>query len=157
MKLLLRRIFLGKEYTVGRLWADGQYVCDTLEPVDRGLDCGMKLEDIMAVKRERGVTAIPTGVYGVTLQVRSPRFGERKQYAFCGGRLPRLVDVPGYEGVLLHIGNYQEDTQGCVLVGRNLVRGQLLSSAVTFRGLYGLLQAAVGRGEEMSMQVTRQG
>jgi len=155
MELVLRRIFLGEEYTVGHLWADGRYVCDTLEPVDRGLDCGMKLSEILGMKRERGVMAIPTGVYSVTLEVKSPRFGNWPQYAFCEGRLPRLVDVPGYEGVLLHIGNYREDTQGCVLVGRNLVRGQLLSSAVTFRSLYGLLEAAVRRGEDISMRVTR--
>lgn len=148
---------MGKEYTVGRLWVDGQYVCDTLEPVDRGLDCGMKLQDILGVKSRMGVTAIPTGVYSVTLEVRSPKFGRQQQYAFCKGRLPRLVDVPGYEGVLLHIGNYPEDTQGCVLVGRNLVRGQLLSSEVTFRRVYGLLLAAAQRGEEISMQVTRLG
>lgn len=148
---------MGKEYTVGRLLVDGKYVCDTLEPTDRGLDCGMKLEDIRRVKVNEGVTAIPTGVYVVTLEVKSPKFGGREQYAFCKGRLPRLVDVPGYEGVLLHIGNYPEDTQGCVLVGRNLVKGQLLCSAVTFRHLYGLLLAAARRGEEISMQVTRQG
>ena len=148
------RIFRGAEYTIGRLLADGEFVCDTMEPADRGLDASMKVEDIRRVKA-RGVTAIPTGCYALTLDVRSPRLGQRAAYAMCQGRVPRLEAVPGFEGVLLHVGNYPEDTQGCILVGHNLVRGQLLRSREAFERLYGLLRAARRRGERIELVVTR--
>lgn len=154
MKITLSRIFAAKTYTIGRLSLDGEYFCDTLEPTDRGLDSSMTEDAIRKVKA-KGLTAIPTGLYPLTLRVRSQRLGDRTNYAFCGGRLPRLEGVPGYQGVLIHAGNYPEDTRGCVLVGRNLVKGQLLSSGQTLRALYSRLQAAEKRGATLEMQVTR--
>lgn len=156
MELTLQRVYLGSEYTIGRLYADGERLCDTLEPTDRLLYRHTPLSDIAAAKA-LGTTAIPAGTYPLTLRQVSPRFGGRSQYAFCQGRLPRLQDVPGYEGVLIHIGNYPEDTAGCILVGENLVKGQLLRSTQTFRALYARLLAAEGAGETLSLRVTRQG
>ena len=50
--------------------------------------------------------------------------------------MPRLLNVPGYEGVLIHAGNTQKDTEGCILVGQNKVVGQVINSQATWKALY---------------------
>ena len=138
VELLLERIAKRKLYTIGKLYINGEYFCDTLEDTDRGLTSDMSGEEIMAIKI-KGKTAIPTGTYEVTLGVKSPKFSTskyQKQYGFCNGYLPRLLKVPGYEGVLMHIGNTPEDTDGCLLVGENKVKGEVVNSTNTFKKLY---------------------
>lgn len=134
MELLLRRIARKEKYTIGRLYIDGTYFCDTLEDTDRGLS---QDEGLAVCKRKKiyGVTAIPTGRYRVLTNVVSQRFSKYRQYQFCGGRLPRIINVPAFEGVLIHIGNYPKDTEGCVLVGRNTVVGAVMDSTATFKKL----------------------
>lgn len=154
MELRIERISVQTDYTIGRLLVDGVYFCDTMEPTDRGLVGTMTAEEVRAVKR-MGLTAIPVGRYRVTLAVKSPKMSAKVTYRFCDGRLPRLVNVPGYEGILIHIGNFPRDTQGCILVGRNVERGKLLYSTQMFRRLYEVLQAAVGRGEDVWAEVRR--
>lgn len=153
MELLLKRIFRGDKYTIGKLYCktysdeqyasgngfDLMYICDTLEDTDRGLDSKMTLDEIRSMK-VKGVTAIPTGTYSVTLDIQSPKFSNYKQYLFCNGYLPRLVGVPGYDGVLIHIGNTTQDTDGCILVGQNKVKGQVINSTNTFKELYQMLK-----------------
>ena len=94
MELLLRRIARRDTYTIGKLYIDGKYFCDTLEDCDRGLRQDMPASVIRAKKRQ-GITAIPIGRYKVTMGVQSPRFSKRAIYAFCDGYLPRLINVPG--------------------------------------------------------------
>ena len=141
MELLLKRIARRETYTIGKLYIDGEYFCDTLEDTDRGLRQDMSLPVIRAKKRA-GVTAIPTGRYKVTLKVQSPRFSKKEMYQFCKGYLPRLVNVLGFEGVLIHVGNTAKDTEGCILVGKNTKVGKVLESRVTFVNLYERLKAA---------------
>ena len=144
MELLLRRIARRDTYTIGHLYIDGRYFCDTIEDKDRGLRQDMSPSVIRATKR-KGVTAIPTGRYRVTLDVRSPKFSQKKyekNYGFCYGYLPRLINVPGFEGVLIHVGNTARDTEGCLLVGKNTRVGKVLESRVTFVKLYERLKEA---------------
>lgn len=141
MEIELKRIAKKADYTIGRLYVDGRYVCDTLEDTDRGLMCGMK-EDYMARTKVKGRTAIPRGRYKVGIDQVSPKFGKRAQYAFCGGRLPRLEDVPCFSGVLIHCGNTAKDTEGCILTGENKAVGQVLNSLEAFKRLYALLKTA---------------
>lgn len=143
MELELRRIARRDTYTIGRLYVDGEYFCDTLEDTDRGLRQDMDASVIRAIKR-KGVTAIPAGRYRVTLAVQSPKFRTKAAYQFCNGYLPRLVNVPGYEGVLIHVGNTARDTEGCLLVGRNTQVGKVLESRATFVRLYERLKGATG-------------
>ena len=146
MELLLKRIARRETYTIGHLYVDGAYVCDTIEDKDRGLTQSMSQAVIRAIKR-KGVTAIPTGRYRVTLDVRSQKFSQKKyekNYGFCDGYLPRLINVPGYEGVLIHIGNSAKDTDGCILVGKNTKVGKVLESRVTFVKLYEMIRKAKG-------------
>ena len=143
MDLLLKRIARRDTYTIGNLFIDGVYFCDTCEDKDRGLSQSLPASVNMAMKRY-GATAIPVGRYQVTLKVQSPKFKKKKQYEFCNGYLPRLINVPAFEGVLIHIGNTAKDTEGCILVGRNTKVGKVLESGVTFRKLYERLKAAEG-------------
>ena len=141
MELNINRIARRETYTVGRLYIDGKYFCETLEDKDRGLRQDMPVAVIRATKR-KGITAIPTGRYRVTLAVQSPKFSKRAIYQFCNGYLPRLINVPGYDGVLIHIGNTARDTEGCLLVGRNTQVGKVLDSRKTFIELYDRLLGA---------------
>lgn len=138
MELLLYRIARRDTYTIGHLYIDGKYFCDTIEDKDRGLSQNMQPSVIRATKR-KGITAIPTGRYRVTLEVKSPKFSAKKyekNYGFCDGYLPRLINVPGFDGVLIHIGNTARDTEGCLLVGKNTKVGKVLESRAVFVKLY---------------------
>ena len=141
MELNIKRIARRETYTIGRLYIDGKYFCDTLEDKDRGLRQDMPVAIIRATKR-KGITAIPTGRYRVTLAVQSPKFSKRAIYQFCNGYLPRLINVKGFDGVLIHIGNTAGDTEGCLLVGKNTAVGKVLESRVTFVRLYEKLKKA---------------
>lgn len=146
MDLILKRIFKGTDYTIGNLYVNGDKLSDTLEDTDRGLNSTMNLDDIKKIKKA-GITAIPTGRYKITLNVQSPKFKHYPQYSFCDGYLPRLISVPGYEGILIHIGNYASDTDGCILVGKNTVKGAVMDSTATFKKLLALMQEADNKKE----------
>jgi hypothetical protein len=83
----------------------------------------------------------------------SPRFSKKAAYKYIGGRLPRLVNVPGYQGVLIHIGNSAKDSSGCLLVGKNTQVGKVLQSTDTFRALYAKMKEAKERGEEITITI----
>jgi len=152
MNLILNRKFKLEKYSIGKLYVDGRFFCDTLEDTDRGLTNKMPLSEIQRLKK-KGITAIPLGTYQVVLNVYSPKFGAKSQYAFCKGFLPRLLNVPGYEGVLIHIGNTPADTEGCILVGKNNIKGMVTNSATTFKSLYTQLEAAAKRGETINLTI----
>lgn len=143
LELRLKRIARKNTYTIGHLYVDGEYFCDTIEDTDRGLNQSLPMTVNKKLKK-RGITAIPTGRYRVTLSVVSPKFSQKPAYAFCGGRLPRLINVPAFDGVLIHIGNTANDTEGCILVGKNTQVGKVLESTAIFKALYAKLQAAKG-------------
>ena len=142
MEIVLNRKWKKPNYTIGTLTIDGKFFCNTLEDTDRGLKDTMDISEIKAIKKPH-ITAIPTGTYQVTLNVVSPKFGSRKFYKeVCNGKVPRLLNVKGFEGILIHSGNKAEDTDGCILVGQNKVVGQVINSQATFRELYKLLSSS---------------
>ena len=137
MRLTLDRFFKGKDYTIGRLYIDGVYFCDTLEDTVRGLP-----EEEKIYSR----TAIPAGTYKITLNIVSPKYSLRKSYDWCGGRLPRLLNVPFFDGILIHAGNTAKDSAGCILVGENKEKGKVLNSMATLKRLYKVLKEHEGEG-----------
>ena len=141
MELLLERIARRDAYTIGHLSIDGKRFCDTCEDTDRGLRQDLPLS-VNQAKKRRGITAIPVGRYRVTLDVKSPKYSKKKQYDFCKGFVPRLINVPAFEGILIHIGNTAADSEGCILVGRNTKVGMVLESTKTFKALYEVLRKA---------------
>ena len=140
MELLLKRIAKKATYTIGHLSLDGQYFCDTIEDRDRGLNNQMPLSEIKA-KKVYGETAIPTGTYGLTMNVISPKYSKKKNFAFTGGRMPRLLSIPGWDGVLIHSGNTAKDSLGCIVVGENKQVGKVINSFATFKRLWPILDA----------------
>ena len=156
MRLSLKRIAKREKYTIGRLYIDGIYLCDTLEDRDRGLDSSMNVNTIKE-KKVYGETAIPVGEYEITLDVVSPKFSKYKFYMnTCKGKLPRLLDVKGFEGVLIHCAEgYKgaELLQGCIGVGKNTIVGGLTDCKSTFRKLYNKLREAKERNEQIWLSV----
>lgn len=152
MKLLLKRIALRPTYTIGQLFIDGERFCDTCEDKVRDTNKDGDLLD-EGEGKVYAETAIPYGTYDVTLNVQSPRFRTKKAYEFCKGFLPRLLNVPHFEGILIHIGNTAKDSGGCILVGENKVVGGLINSTATFTRLYGRLKAAADRGEKIEIEI----
>ena len=116
MKLLLKRIALRDTYTIGKIYIDGEYFCDTLEDKVRDLNKNGVFDG--DEKKVYGETAIPYGTYKVILSY-SPKFKRI---------LPELLDVPCFTGIRIHRGNTEKDTAGCLLVGENKVRGKVLNS-----------------------------
>lgn len=161
MELTLRRIanvlptagYRG--YCIGHLYADGQYLCDTLEPFDRKLDLFVDASG-MAKNKVIGQTAIPLGRYQIDFNTWSYRFGNREFYRHsCCGMPPRLMDVPCFDGVIVHVGNYPHETDGCILVGRNTQKGAVLESKETFKRVYRVMKEEVFEGRDVFINIIR--
>lgn len=134
MELLLKRIAKKNDYTIGKLYVNGTYFCDTLEDKDRGLTSNMSTEEI-ANKKVYGKTAIPTGKYTIIWNY-SNKFKKM---------MPLLLNVPGYAGVRIHSGNTEKDTLGCILVGINSQIGKVLNSRSTTSKLYAIISKACNK------------
>jgi hypothetical protein len=103
MKIKLKRIALKKDYTIGKLYIDDVYFCDTLEDAVRDLNKNGKFDN--GEKKIYGQTAIPYGTYEVTTNVVSSRFKNRIWAKPYNGKIPRLLNVQSFDGVLLHPGS----------------------------------------------------
>lgn len=152
MEITLIRKYPKQTYTIGQLYINGKFFCNTMEDTDRNLYQGMSEETIKQIKVPTQ-TAIPYGRYRITLNVQSPKYAKKKQYAKCNGYLPRLLNVPGFEGILIHIGNTAEDSAGCILVGLNKEKGKVLESTTTFWKLYDILKQANDNGEKIFINI----
>lgn len=142
MKIELERRWKRKGYTIGVLSVNGQRICETVEDEDRGLTADMPLQELQA-KKVKGQTAIPTGTYKVVITY-SPRF--KKQ-------LPLLQDVPGYEGVRIHPGNSAKDTEGCILCGRNTIKGGVTDSRLWTGRVIDMIDKALKNKEEVTIWI----
>lgn len=67
--------------------------------------------------------------------------------------MPRLLNVPGFDGILIHPGNTALDSYGCILVGKNTVKGKITQSKDTFAKLYKELKAAADKGETIEIEI----
>ena len=125
MRLTLIRIANRPTYCIGKLYIDGVYFCDTIEDTDRGLKDEMTEEEILK-KKVKGETAIPTGIYPVTITY-SPKYKKN---------MPLISNVKGYSGIRIHSGNTSKDTEGCLIVGKNKEVGKVLESRKMYNLLY---------------------
>jgi hypothetical protein len=142
MDLKLQRRFLKDDYTIGALFINGEYFCDTLEDTDRGLTQATSLEEIKE-KKIMHKTAIPTGIYKVIVKM-SPA---KKRI------LPFLLDVPGFNGILIHRGNSQNDSSGCILLGKNKVKGKVINSIECEKQLIAILTEIQEKEEEIRIEI----
>ena len=142
LELLVDRKYKKETYTIGNLYVDGEWFCNTLEDKDRGLKSSMSLEEVERSK-VYAETAIPAGRYVVKMDVASPKYNRVKWYKDnFGGRMPRLENVKGFSGVLIHPGTTAVDSAGCIIVGLNKKKGNVLESRVTFTKLWKKLEEA---------------
>ena len=138
MLIELRRDPSANGCTLGSLYIDGQFECFTLEDVVR------EVPGVEAVNWKIPCeTAIPSGIYRITI-TKSLRFHKM---------MPQLMDVPGFSGVRIHCGNCADDTEGCILLGRRRGTATILDSRLAFNTFFPKLQAAIGRGEEVTIRV----
>lgn len=153
MELIVERKYKKQSYTIGNLYIDGVFFSNTLEDADRGLDDSMSVDKILELKKP-AITAIPRGTYEITLDVISPKYSKVQFYKdVCNGKVPRLKNVKGFDGVLIHAGNTDKDSSGCLLVGVNKIKGQVLNSRETFKALYKLLQDRKSKGEKIVIKI----
>lgn len=143
MEILVERKWKKDNYTIGNLYINGKWFSNTLEDKDRGLKDSMSLTEIKTLKKPR-ITAIPTGTYEVTLNIVSPKFSKYPFYnSINGGRVPRLLNVKGFEGILIHVMDGPKGanlSEGCIGVGRNLIKGGLLQGKEYYKKLYDILK-----------------
>lgn len=142
MEIVMKRLYMKPDYTIGRMWIDGVPFCDTLEPPCRHLNNHRSLDKI-AKAREQGPMAVPNGRYRVLV---TP---SRKH----GRWLPQAIGVPGFPTVLIRPGNKPADTGGDILPGRNTRRGYVLDSTAHALALTSKATEAMERGEEVWLTV----
>lgn len=150
MKLKVWRRAFRSNYTIGKLYVDGNAFCDTLEDTNRDLNKNGKFDN--GESKVYGETCIPFGRYIVKLTY-SPKFAQKAAYksVLRKGALPLICDVPNFDGVRIHAGSSSKDTAGCLLVGKNTVVGHLTESMETFKNLYQALLDASDRGETITI------
>ena len=153
MEITLKRVYTSPKYTIGHIYVDGKYVCDTIEDTDRGLYDSMPVSEIAKAKVYKQ-TAIPKGTYRVTMNVISPKFNQKPYYRdFCGGKVPRILNVKGFDGILIHMGVNENSSAGCVIVGFNTVKGRVTRTQEAFEKLYGMLDAANKKNEKITIRI----
>ena len=135
MKLLLHRQTFSDKSSVGTLYVNGLKECHTLEDCDRHLEEGGE--------KVYGETAIPRNTYKVVITY-SNRFKQP---------MPLLVDVPGFEGIRIHPGNTDQNTEGCILVGVGIGNDRLYNSRQAYERLFNKLEAAEALGEEITIEI----
>ena len=155
MKCEVKRIFNNSKYCISHVYVNGEYICDGIEDTDRMLDDSMSVQEIQS-KKVYAKTAIPTGTYQLLLNIVSPKYSKKDYYKkFCNGKLPRLVNVKGFDGILWHRGNTEEDSAGCLILGYNKVKGKVINSQEAFEKLYKRLSEANKKGEKITVTYTR--
>lgn len=141
MKLRLERLWPKKDYTVGRLYVDDRLFCNTLE--DRIVDKNKNGVFDGDEKKVYSESAIPYGTYKIIYNW-SSKFGRN---------LPRLLNVPHFEGILIHPGNTAADSAGCILVGKNTEVGRLTNSRYISDELNKLIDEAQQKGEPITIEI----
>lgn len=135
MDIRIDRLYKKEDYTIGNLYINGKYLCNTLEDKVRDMETE---ED-----KVYGETAIPEGRYEVVLSY-SPHFKKI---------LPELLDVPMFKDIRIHAGNDKEDTKGCILVGENKEVGKVINSRKTMKKLMSRIKTAWDNGEKIYINI----
>lgn len=144
MEIKIKRIFKGDDYTIGNMYINGGYFCNTLED---------KVRNIPKEVKVFGKTAIPAGKYEIDMNSISPKFQNRSWAKKYKGIVPRLKNVPYFSGVLIHPGNTAVDTDGCILVGENNIKGKVLNSQKYWFILMDKLIKANNSGEKITIEI----
>lgn len=152
MELLITRNYKKDKYTIGKLYINNKLFSNTIEDKDRGLTSDMNESQIKGLK-VYGETAIPTGTYIIDMNTISPNFKNRTWAKPYGGKIPRLLDVKGFEGILIHPGNSHKDTYGCLICGLNTKKGMVTNSTEYFHKLMKVLLEAKLKEENITITI----
>lgn len=153
MEIRVDRKWKQEDYTISRLFVNEEFFCNTIEDKDRGLDDSMD-ERMIKNKKVYAKTAIPTGRYEVDMVTVSPKFSQKPFYMeVCKGRVPRLKNVKGFIGILIHAGSTQYSSAGCIIVGHNTIKGRVTDSQETFKKLYKIMKEAHDKGEKIHITI----
>lgn len=130
MLIKVQRLWFLPTYTIGRLYIDDVFCCNTLEDTYRDLSKEPKIDKF---------TAIPYGTYKMVIN-----YSEKFQCL-----MPLILDVPQFEGVRIHSGNTSKDTDSCILLGKNNVKGMVTNSQFHFKNFLKML----GYCEDMKIEI----
>ena len=120
----IKRFAFKETYTIGKLYVDGVYICDTIEDKVRVLNS--------AKDKVYGFTAIPRGEYKADVA-----FSNKFRY-----NVVRLFGVPYFEGIYIHKGNTEKDSHGCVIVGKNDKKGWVSNPTIAMNKLIEAVEGA---------------
>lgn len=130
---LVREIFTDNS-TIGKLYNGDVFLCYTLEDMTR--EEGIKIP---------GRTSIPYGRYEVAITF-SPKYNRK---------MPTLLDVPNFEGIRIHSGNDDGDTEGCILVGLRKGKDMIFESRLAFVKVKELIGAKIAYDEKVFIEITK--
>ena len=128
MRIKVERRWPKDKYIIGRLYIDGEFICNTLEP---------------PWKDNARYTAIPKGIYEVIMNY-SPKFKRV---------LPLLLNVPDRSSIRIHRLNYPSQTQGCIGPGLNTKVGMITSSSIYEEKICKMINDAKNRKEKVTIQI----
>ena len=145
MKLKVYRYSSQSRTTISAIHINGQFEC-------------FGLEDRYRKEKVRGETRIPKGIYKIGLRTvggHHAKYSAKFPYIHKG--MLQVLDVPNFEYILIHIGNGEKDTMGCLLVGleannNKLNKGYITSSTSAYTSLYKKVIKAIDEGEEVTIQ-----
>ena len=145
MKLEVLRFNSSDDFTTGLLF-------DVTDNV-RSFLC-YTLEDEARTEKKWGETRIPAGTYKLTL--RSEGGFHTRYLAKFGADFHKgmiyVNEVPNFEYILWHIGNDDDDTAGCLLVGKTSQDNFIGSSTAAYKEIYLPIRDAILSGEEVSVK-----
>lgn len=140
MKLTVLRYNSQDDFTQGLLFIDGKFECHTIEDEQRTV-------------KVWGETAIPNGIYEIKLRTDGTFHAKyRSKFALFHKGMLHVTNVPGFEYILIHIGNTDEDTAGCLLVGRGAGHDSLIESTIAYESMYKKVIAAFDRNEKVTIE-----
>lgn len=150
MEIKVYRAFKKDSYTIGKLFINDVYFCDTCEDKDRGLKQDMTESNIKTLK-VYGQTAIPTGEYSIKMTY-SPKFAKTSWGKKYDGKVPQIVNVKGFDGIRIHPGSNELQTSGCILLGENKQKGKVLNSTSFYYKLLDMyIIPAIKNGESIKL------
>lgn len=145
MIVYLSRLFRNEHETIGILSTAGRVLCHTLEDEKR-------------TKKVYGETRIPAGKYRITLRTEGlHHLRYKKKFPFHKGML-WIRDVPNFKWILIHIGNDEDDTAGCILTGKKSVikvnnRFILEYSTDAYKRIYPIIANPISNGEGVYIHI----
>lgn len=142
IELELNRIYFSPTYTISKLFVNGQLWCDAIEDVNRDLNKDGDLTDA-GESKVQDKTCIPFGKYQVIVNV-SARFKRM---------LPRLLNVPHFDGILIHNGVNETSSSGCIIVGENKEKGKVLNSRFWMNKLTDYLLDEQAKGNKIFITI----